>query len=165
MTIQVTTHNSEIVEFIVNRKTIIIDAQDWPLIKDKPWQLDSWKRVYYKLKRKGFRTRYFLLHRFIDNTPSGIEIDHINNNCHDNRRINLRRCTRTQNEWNKPQLKGRFKGVCFEKRRNKWKAAIRHYGSYIHIGYFICEVEAAKAYNKKAKELRGEFAWLNPIED
>lgn len=31
------------------------------------------------------------------------------------------------------------------------------------LGYFTDEVEAAKAYNAKAKELSGEFVWLNPL--
>ncbi len=63
---------------------------------------------------------------------------------------------------NSPPKSGRrFKGV--RPNGNRWEARIKKNGKDVYIGYFIDEVWAAKAYNKKAVELFGEFAWLNPI--
>ena len=46
----------------------------------------------------------------------------------------------------------------------KWNAQIQINGNKINIGYFQDEIDAAKAYDIKAKELFGEFACLNEIE-
>lgn len=42
-----------------------------------------------------------------------------------------------------------------------WTAQIYHQGKRIYIGYFHSETEAAKAFDKKAIELRGEGARVN----
>ena len=44
---------------------------------------------------------------------------------------------------------------------DKWFFKITHKGRYFYDGPFDTEIEAAKARDKKAIELFGEFAWLN----
>lgn len=93
-------------------------------------------------------------------------IDHIDGNKENNRLDNLRLVTNQQNSFNARGHKdgsSRFKGVFLEGRSGKWLARISKSGKSKHIGYFSCEVEAAKAYNKAAKELFGEFARLNDV--
>lgn len=60
----------------------------------------------------------------------------------------------------------KFKGVSYYKGNstNRWIAYISKNKKKHHLGYFPTEIEAAKAYNEKAKELHGEFAKLNKIE-
>jgi hypothetical protein len=92
------------------------------------------------------------------------EIDHIDGNPLNNRRSNLRSCTRSQNEANAPKHTSRgdtskYKGVC--KRGDKWIAQIKSNGKMRQIGRFSDEDEAAKAYDKAALETFGEFARLN----
>ncbi len=41
---------------------------------------------------------------------------------------------------------------------------IEHFGKTRKSGAFKAEIPAALAYNEMAKELFGEFAWLNVIE-
>lgn len=104
------------------------------------------------------------LHRLITNAPKGLQVDHINGNRLDNRKINLRICSSSDNSKNRPKNKGNYKGVYLDKLRNKWIAQItKNYKCY-HIGSFEKEIEAALAYNEKAKELHGEFAYLNKIQ-
>lgn len=54
-----------------------------------------------------------------------------------------------------------FRGVRFRKKRGKWCAEIRENGKVKHIGSFDDPLNAAKAYDSKAKEIFGENALLN----
>jgi len=104
------------------------------------------------------------MHRAIMNPPDGTVVDHINRNSLNNRRCNLRICTQKENLRNgRPSRRStsRFKGVYFDKQTRKWIAKIGYNGKTIHLGSFEDEVEAAKAYDRKAYELFGDFAYLN----
>lgn len=56
-----------------------------------------------------------------------------------------------------------YKGVSYNKNAKKWSANIRHNGKQKFLGYHFTPEAAARAYNKKAKELFGEDAFLNEI--
>lgn len=90
------------------------------------------------------------------------QTDHANGIGLDNRRENLRDSNTSQNAANSRPRKGasKFKGVSWHKANQKWVAAIRC-EKQTYIGSFDSEVEAAKAYDAKAKELFGEFARTN----
>lgn len=81
-------------------------------------------------------------------------------------RYNLRNCTFIENRYNQPAKGGtsRFKGVHFHKVNKNWIAAIMKDRKPHHIGSFRTQEEAALAYNIKAKEYFGEFAYLNNVE-
>lgn len=115
---------------------------------------------------RGAKHRY--LHcAVMGGPPSGMEIDHINGDSLDNRRENLRFCTRAQNQCNlrkrSSATSSKHKGVSKDRRRGKWEAQIRLGGKKKHLGYFEQEIDAARAYNAAARELFGEFARLNNI--
>ena len=96
--------------------------------------------------------------------PDGMVVDHIDGNSLNNRRSNLRICTPRQNTANRAKTRNgtsRFKGVHFCTRDRKWRAQIGVDGARRFIGDFDDEVEAARAYDRKAAELFGEFAYLN----
>lgn len=87
------------------------------------------------------------------------EVDHINGDRFDNRWVNLRAATNSQNSVNKgqPRSSSPFKGVRFDPRRNYWQARIKHQGHQQHLGYFDTPEEAAEAYRKAAQARWGEF--------
>lgn len=92
------------------------------------------------------------------------QVDHINGNILDNRRENLRVCTAKQNARNNGRTKrlhSQYKGVTWHKKSGKWQAQIMLDGKNKHIGLHSDELEAAKAYDKKAQELHGEFSNRN----
>jgi len=82
-----------------------------------------------------------LMHRVILNTPEGIETDHRNGNRLDNRRENIRFCTRSQNRANQRKTRGlsRFKGVVWRKDRSKWRVYITKNRKTMYIGLFDSE--------------------------
>lgn len=92
------------------------------------------------------------------------EVDHINRNPLDNRRCNLRLATKIQNNRNQSRRKDNksgYKGVSWYKRYGKWVVKIMNQGVIEHLGYFDDLVDAARAYDKRAKIVYGEFAVLN----
>jgi len=139
----------------------LIDKEDYALVSKYKWYLDS--KINYKRTRTNIGGRKnhktISMHRLIMDFPEGKEVDHINGNALDNRRNNLRIVTHAENCQNSSKRKGNYKGVRLRKDRNKWIAQISKH----HIGYFNSEIEAAKAYNKKAIELFGKDIRLNNI--
>jgi len=105
------------------------------------------------------------MHQLLMAPPPGMVVDHIDGNGLNNRRANLRICTPQQNRRNtRPRHKtSAFLGV--SRRGDKYAARIKHHGREFHLGLFKDEIEAAKARDRKAKELFGQFAWLNFPED
>ena len=97
-------------------------------------------------------------------------IDHINNNPLDNRIINLRVCTQTQNQMNRQKRRrnttSQYKGVCWLKQNKKWKAQICINNKRKHIGYYDTELEASIEYDKAAILHHGIYCNINhPIEN
>lgn len=99
----------------------------------------------------------------VSEIPEGMQVDHINRNKLDNRRENLRLATASENQMNCGGKIGKhgFRGV--KTHRRKWEAQIQKDNKKISIGLFPTKEEAASAYNIKAKELFGEFAYQNKL--
>ena len=137
-----------------SNKKVIVDNEDYETISKTKWRIDS---DGYARGRQSVR-----MHRLIMNTPKGMETDHINEDKLDNRKCNLRICTQHQNQINRGKQKNNtsgYKGV--SRKRKKWVAQIKFMGKIFRNGLYDDVIEAAHAYDKKAKELFGEFAKLN----
>jgi len=94
------------------------------------------------------------------------QIDHINRKRNDNRFTNLRECTPMQNSRNAvtgANNRSGYKSVHWRATPRKWLASITFKGKLIDLGLFECRHEAARAYNKKAKELDSEYYYLNEV--
>ncbi len=95
-------------------------------------------------------------------TPS-LELDRINN-LKGYSPENCRFVTKQQNNFNKQgnySASSKYKGVSIHNHTGKWRARIKLHNKEMHIGLFNSEIDAAKAYDHKALELFGEYAYLN----
>lgn len=117
--------------------------------------LDKNKR-YRSLRAHRFAAALYGILTHWDKEIDPREIDHIDHNGLNNQSHNLRAVTRSENHMNKRKLEGassRFKGVYWYKSAKKWQSQIKRNQKEMYIGLFIDEVDAAKAYDTKAREL------------
>ncbi len=152
----------------------IIDQENEPLFDERTWTAgdNGGGRIYvcrtiWNGKDKKQDKVYW--HTLITNPPSGKIVDHINGNSLDNRKLNLRAVTAAENNMNRgangthrgKATTSPYKGVSLFKRSNKWVSSIGYNYKRIYLGYFDLAEDAARAYDVKAKELFGEFAYQN----
>lgn len=140
----------------------IVDLDDYWKVKGVNWHINECDGKYYARSLKhGF------MHRYIMSCGVDLYIDHKNNDGLDNRRSNLRLSNNSLNQANRKKSlnpsTSMYKGVSFEKSRNKWISKIKCNQKDIWIGRFDTEEEAARAYNDKAFELFGNYSKLNRI--
>jgi hypothetical protein len=135
----------------------IIDDVDADQARFK-WHVVKYSQNRYaqrEIRKDGRRTTIHL-HTAILNTPQHLRVDHINGDGLDNRRCNLRLVSVQENSFNHTKKKqgctSRYRGVCWVKRRGKWKAAIQVDGRTYNLGSFASEIEAARAYDRAGFE-------------
>lgn len=157
---------------IINRKLksgkiVSYSKSDKELLLNKDIRVDKLGYAYIRFwDKKDKKARVIKLHRFIMKAEKGLVVDHIDGNPLNNCRENLRICTRTENLWNSKKSKNnknKYKGIYWSKTSNKWFAQIQRKNKRYFLGYFEDEESACLVYNQKAKELSGEFAYLNRI--
>lgn len=110
------------------------------------------------------RQRTLIMHREIMRATVGQFVDHINRNTLDNRRENLRLCSFAENLRNRNLQSNNtsgFKGVKRHAQCDRWMATVSLNGVRRYLGLFKDPVEAARAYDREAKILHGEFASTN----
>lgn len=152
-------------------KYAIVDADNYEWLMQWKWSYrDGYaKRSVHIPMAAGLRKQVpITMHGVILPPCNGLVPDHINGNGLDNRRENLRLATQQQNMWNRKPVKNsssKYKGVSWRKSTGYWIANIKLDGKQKHLGCFWSEEDAARAYNKAAKEMHGEFAKLNDVED
>ena len=141
----------------------MIDAVDLPLVEGRSWQAMITDRggVYaMRIHRTGPGKRHpVLMHRQIMGEPEGAKVDHRDRDGLNNRRLNLRVATSSQNSCNTParrDCKSGIKGVFFSE--NRWVASLNVGGVSVLKKRFKTKEAAAEAV-RIARELHhGEFA-------
>lgn len=137
-------------------KFAIVDDSDFEVLNQHGWNASKTGRYFYATRDGG----KVYMHRQIMDTPPGADTDHINGDGLDNRRSNLRVCSRSENLRNTGIGKNNnsgYKGVSWAKDKRKWLAQIMVNGKYIRLGYFLSPADASEAYIDAAKDLHGEF--------
>jgi hypothetical protein len=146
-------------------KVALVDDEDFEYLNQWKWSVLKGHNTFYAYRKQSIdgRVCQIYMHRFIMKPPDQLDVDHIDSDGLNNQRLNLRLATKQQNQGNRRKITNghsKYKGVTL-KRGKKWLAQIGINSRMTHLGYFDNEIDAAKAYDRKAKELFGEFAKLN----
>ena len=146
----------------------ILDEKDYYRLRKYKWIVQGKDRKFYAMRAVKINEREIKLismHREILHAPEGMLVDHQNRNSLDNRQHNLRLATPSQNSYNRKKTSGtsssKYRGVTFNKGRNRWYARIKVNGKTMWLGSFDNEEKAAKAYDEAAKKFYKDFAHLN----
>lgn len=152
------------------RREAIIDGEDLHLVEGRSWHCPDRgpdQQGDVSTSNRGGTTR--MHHIIMGISGDDVVVGHLNEDPLDCRRANL--IVRTRSEKNAHRRKGetfrgepcssRFKGVCWDKRREAWIASIKKDGKNMNLGRFGDEIAAAQAYDEAARELFGEHSRPN----
>lgn len=137
-------------------KHALVDDEDFEWLNQWKWSfLSSGYAVRSRWSLEEKRYKMILMHREINKTPKGLTTDHINQNKLDNRKVNLRTVTKSQNAHNSKLFSTNTsgcKGVRYDKRFKNWEARIVSNYQEIYLGSFKNKQQAIKA-RKEAEQL------------
>lgn len=155
-------------EILLTRRIITyLDDEVWDIFKDYNWQAipsfqgkttAKWKpgKLKHYARRTACVNGYTLviyLHRQLMGVPKPFLVRHKNSDYLDNQHYNLL----IEDEWGnkycfrKFSPKSKYKGVIWDRANGLWRAEVHG----LVIGYYIVEIDAARAYNLKMKEMFG----------
>jgi hypothetical protein len=154
-------------------KVALVDDEDYSRVMEAISNRAKWYALFSPAAKKYYATngsRRIQIHRVVMNAPKGMDVDHVNGDPLDNRKKNLRICTRPENCRNKKvrsDSRSGYKGVEMRS-SSRFRAYIgnpNQKSRHMHLGTYDTPEEAARVYDKRAIELYGEFALLNFPED
>lgn len=145
----------------------IVDDEDYEMLIKYKWYVAITPRINYArtfLKDELGKWHGVLIHRMILGLVinNSVCVDHINHDGLDNRKINLRPASYSQNGMNRRKNQiaiSKYKGVCKTSDNKAWQAQIRKEGKLFYLGRFKTEDEAANIYKKTAGELFGDYSY------
>lgn len=134
-----------------SRHSLLLDLDQWNIVKDKSINLT------YSICSSGIKTYYArihtnngreYLHRFLCQAKNGDYVDHKDSNTLNNKRLNLRLCSQSDNMQNRlgAQSNSSTKalGVYYIKARGKYGARVTINKINYNLGQFFSKEEAIK---------------------
>lgn len=135
-----------------------VSPEDYDRVNKHKWHMSGHKdRNDWYVQGKIDSQQIKLHHFIIGKPPENMVVDHIDNNRLNNRRENLRFASVKQNAQNKSMNNGKYMGVQFEKKTNRWVAMCARKS----LGTYDTEEEAAKAYDQYVLKTYGDDAKTN----
>lgn len=134
------------------------DLEDYDKIKNYCWHETKDGYVATRIGNKA----HFMMHRLIMNCSDDMDIDHADHNRMNNRKYNLRICTRQQNNRNKRKTDKNTSGIVgvyWNKMCKKWQASITINKKSIYLGLYNDINEAAKARKEAEIKYFGDFRY------
>jgi len=150
---------------LTHGQVALVDDEDFEYLNQWKWCAHETKYGSYAKRTTGKNpTKSFRMHRVILGAKKGELVDHRNHKTLDNRRENIRICTKSQNcqnQRNRKNTSSHYKGVGYKKKDRKWSSGIKLDGIFTSLGYYDTELEAAIIYNITCRRYFGEFALPN----
>lgn len=146
-----------------DEKPFLFDSSDIDLLNNRYWYVDDYGYLTNAITTNN-KTKYYKFHRLVVGAQHGQIVDHINRDKRDNRKQNLRICTRKENSRNlgiRSNNTSGINGVYWDKDRMKWVAKIGVDGKSILIGRYKTKEDAKCARRNAEKQYFGEFAPIN----
>lgn len=141
---------------------VLVDDDDVETLSQYKWYINDNGYAYRAEKGENGKLRTVRMHRQITGAPRHLDVDHINGDRADNRRLNLRTCDRSSNLKNKTRKRrdnsSGVTGVYLHKQTGKWTAQIQVGGKPRHLGLFQTKDEAGAARRAAEIQYYGEFA-------
>lgn len=129
---------------LTQNKYTIVDDDDYKYLNKFKWQASKNKQTFYAIRGRGIK-----MHRIIMNTPPNLQVDHINGDGLDNRKINLRNVDCRSNSQNLHVNKtSKYPGVSLRKDTNKWRSYINIKNKQYNLGCYDTELKAHRAYQE-----------------
>jgi hypothetical protein len=122
----------------------VIDEEDWPKVRRYFWHLSS--KGYAVSRIDGRMTG---MHRLLLDAPDGMQVDHINHDPLDNRRVNLHLVDYSANQQNlragaHAGTSSQYRGVSWYARKNCWRVQAKVNKKTYWLGYYKDEDEAGR---------------------
>jgi len=153
-------------EIIVDGHKVLVDDDLYPYLSSFDWFVyDGYviRRATVNGKAKLIRMQ----REVVGCEDPSLEVDHINGNRLDNRRCNLRVCTKSQNLANRtkkdPKATSKYKGVRYLKTHGYYQVRVTKDKVTYTIGHYTNELAAANMYNHAARTIHGEFYRPNDV--
>jgi hypothetical protein len=145
----------------------LVDDEDFERVNIYKWTLQKGKRNYaYRFDYSNRKRTKVFLHRFIMRTLPEMSVDHIDGDGLNNQKANMRNCNQQQNCFNqrpRQNCSSKYKGVSWDKNTQKWSSYIHFNREKKNLGSFDSDIAAARAYDRAAMSVFGEFAQLNAV--
>jgi RecJ-like exonuclease len=145
--------------YMKNGIVCLFDIEDYDKIKEYHWHQNSDGYVVCNIQRDK-KLVTILMHRLVMDAPDDAEVDHIHGNKLDNRKSELRIVAQSDNKKNRSMNINNtsgYKGVSWDKHKQKWVANIQCDGKPFYLGAFTSAYDAHIRYEKAAKALFGEY--------
>jgi hypothetical protein len=138
-----------------------VDIVDLKFVAPYAWAFTAGLHTGYAVTQ--VRRRVILMHRLLTGAGEGVIIDHVDMDGLNNCQMNLRRCTKQENNRRRRSNRGKspFKGVAFHRHSGLHHATINVDGRQISLRYHKTAEDAARAYDAAAIEHFGAYALTN----
>ena len=145
------------------------DLEDYDKIKEYCWHIksDGYVATNSLIKNTGRKRFTILMSKLIVGLDTNeLFVDHINHNRFDNRKINLRIVTKSQNRMNHALPSNNTSGesgVSWDEKSQKWHSRIGYNNQEITLGFYNDFNEAVDARKKAEDKYFGEYSYDNSI--